>query len=128
LLPGSLERSQFLKRHPEVQDYFDSKATPEERAMRNLLEKYFEITNPDVRREFLMRHPEIREYFEKRKREREREREVLGAFDDVDPRLDGFREGAAYQADSVQRMLERLNRKSPDKDLSSRRERRPLDE
>jgi hypothetical protein len=127
LLPGSLDRAQFLQTHPEVQDYFDSKATPEERALRNLLEKYFEITNPDIRREFLTRHPEIREYFEKRKTEREREREVLGVFDDVDPRLDAFQEGAEFEADSVERMLERLNRKTPDRSLSTRRERRPAE-
>lgn len=110
----SQARSLFLRQHPEVQDYFDEKATPAERAMRNLLEVYFEIDYPPDRERFLQRHPEIQDYFDKRQRERANEKEQLEAFDQADPRLRPFFDLAGQDiGESAERMRERL--------LSSRR-------
>lgn len=121
------ERTAFLRAHPEVQRYFDKRSTPAERALHRLLEVYFALPYSGQRREFLSRHPEISEYFDRRARERDLLQDELSIFDQVDPRLEPFRQGAQDIWESAEWMRERLALSRVDRPeaVESRRERRP---
>jgi len=85
----SPQRSDFIKRHHEVQVYFNSKSTPAERAIRNQLEVYFGLYGPE-RKMYGLQHPEIQAYFDQRANERDAEQAVGEAFAKADPRLRRF--------------------------------------
>lgn len=125
---GSPDRSEFLRKHPEVQDYFDDKR-PADRAMRNLLETYFDIDNPAERKDFVQMHPEIDAYFTARRTEREALTAELQAFDDTDPRLAELRDDAyrliVLPGDAKRRQLaiQGAGRRQPDT-IETRRDRR----
>jgi hypothetical protein len=99
----------MLNQHPEIQDFFDSRATPQEAAMRSLLEIYFKISHPVARRDYLSEHPEIQEYFERRRAERSQYADEAEAFDRADPRLRPFfQEAEGVRGRSNERQLHRL--------------------
>ncbi len=126
---GSPERSEWLKLHPEVQDYFDEHR-PTDSAIRNLLEVYFGIEDPDQRSEFSLQHPEIQAYFDARRNEKSAQQTQLQAFDEADPRLAELRDDA-YRLITLPSTAKRMQlkfrsaaNKSP-KTIESRRDRRP---
>ena len=106
--PGSMERSMMLRKHPEIQDYFDSVSTPAERAMHNLLEVYFAIPSGPARKEFLFEHPEIQAYFDRRADERAFEQEQLLPFELADPRMQKYLAGGAGVVAAGQREAAKL--------------------
>lgn len=124
LAPDSFARSEFLRKNPLVQDYFDSRATPAEAAMRNLLEQYFDT---DDRREFLERHPEVAAYFEARRLEKSAEGNVYDAFDQADPRMRPFYKDTEELIQAAATMRDRLRNASLDTfAVEGRRTRRPV--
>lgn len=129
LPPDSFARSKFLREHPAVQDWFDSRSSPAEAAMRSLLEQYFEISGAAEREEFLQDHPEIAAYFEQRREEKAIESTLYQAFDRADPRLRPFYETAEdleRAAEAMRLKLRRATLKAVG-DIGVRRERRPLE-
>jgi hypothetical protein len=128
---NSALRSQMLKEHPELQDYFDAKASPALKAMRAVLEQYFGIKNPNQRRDFLRMHPEIRTYFDQRKAERADEAAQLAAFEQADPRLKPYFKGNQDMRRSADMMARKLHHaalavlEDSTAELQLRRERQP---
>lgn len=125
---NSLARSAFLRKHPEVQEWFDKRSSPAERAMRSLLTQYFALGGWQ-RSDFLLDHPEIQTFFDRRRIEKASELAQLSAFDTSDPRLRPFYEDAADLERAAGRMRAKLrqsaiNRMVPDT-IETRRERRP---
>lgn len=125
-LPASSDlRSAYLRLHPEVQDFFDSKTDPETAAIRRLVNVYFS-TPPKLRRDFLIRHPEVSLYFDARKRYKNKARAQAEVFTFADPRLKPYLDAAAFSVGgSGKRMRERLafTREHRDKALSRRGQR-----
>ena len=120
----SLQRSAFLRKHPEVQDWFDKRSSPAERAMRARLEHYFSLDGPD-RSDYLDFHPEIQAWFDARRQEKADEMEQLQAFDDSDPRLAPFYQNVEDMGRAAALMRAKLgNRALKAYDISTRRERR----
>lgn len=124
----SFARSEFLRKHPEVQDWFDKRSTPAEAAMRNLLEQYFAMKTSWERQDFLLDHPEIQTYFDMRRDEKRSEQEQREAFDDADPRLAPFYENAEDLLRAAERMRAKLRQSALDAltpdGIETRRERR----
>ncbi|MBA2726539.1 MAG: hypothetical protein H0U53_11155 [Actinobacteria bacterium] len=86
LPPESIARAEFLREHPEVQTWFNSKSSPAEKAIRTILDQYFRLSGVE-RDEFVSKHPEIPAYFEQRRAEKSLTGETYDAFDNSDPRL-----------------------------------------
>ena len=127
LPPDSLARSAWLREHPKVQDWFDSKSSPADAAMRNLLEQYFALGGRE-RKEFAEQHPEIPAYFERNRAEQSLEGDIYDAFDHSDPRLTRFFDDAddlirAAEAMKLRLRNSALKRFTPDS-IESRRDRR----
>lgn len=128
-LPASSQaRSDFLQAHPEVQRYFDKRSTPAERAMRALVNTYFQL-DPADRKQYLLQHPEISAYFDSRRQQHDNEIAAALAFDQADPRLAEY--WRAVHGDIEQPGLalrDSMRRHSHDKPdtLDARRTRRPL--
>jgi hypothetical protein len=101
LRPGGNQRSDFLRNHPQVQVYFDKKATPAERSMHKLLDVYFSL-DFDARKGFALKHPEITAYFDRRDLEHRREQELGFSFELADPRLAPAREAALEQVHAAE--------------------------
>lgn len=126
LPPDSLARSRFLRDHPDVQDWFDERSSPAERAMRNLLEQYFSIQGKG-RADFLVQRPEIAAYFERRRSEKSNETAAYDAFDRADPRLAPFFDEASELLKTAAYIRDRLKRSAMNAlaadEFSTRRER-----
>jgi len=130
LPPDSFARSQFLRDHPELQDWFDLRSSPAERAMHNLLEQYFSIPSGPSRDEFLAMHPEVAAWFERRRAERSAEGAIYDAFDQADPRLRPYFQSGEDLIRAAEAMRRRLREQAlktyqPDT-IESRRDRRPV--
>lgn len=126
LPPGSDERALMLRKHPEIQDFFDSRSTPAERALHNLLEVYFSIPSGPERKEFLLKHPEIQEYFDRRVRQKEEEQFQLLPFEEADPRMAPYREAGPFVLGAAERQRNKLAAgRHAVGDLAVRREREP---
>jgi hypothetical protein len=125
----SLFRSQFLHAHPDVQAYFDNHSTPQELAMRNLLNVYFALPLHE-RTHFRNLHPEISVYFDLRRREKSLAQAQIEAIDRADPRLaDYFATADADLPVSAEHMATILRdasiRRFLPKGVETRRDRRP---
>ncbi len=107
LPPESISREDWLRTHPEVQEFFNSKSSPAEKAIRSVLDQYFRLPGGPPRDEFALRHPEIAAYFEQRRVERSEKSAILDAFDESDPRLTKYYE----TADDLLRAAEEMRRK-----------------
>nr|MBA2725163.1 hypothetical protein [Actinomycetota bacterium] len=94
LPPESISRSEWLRTHPEVQEFFNSKASPAEKAIRSVLDQYFRLPAGPSREEYVSQHPEIPAYFEQRRTERHDTEAIFDAFDTTDPRLTEYYESA----------------------------------
>jgi hypothetical protein len=125
----SLFRSKFLRDHPDVQQFFDKHSTAQERAIRNMLNVYFELPLHD-RKRYAAKHPELSVYFDKRRRERGLANAVNEQLLREDPRFSPFFETADPDlGPSAERMaanlrLGKINRFSPDS-IELGRERHP---
>ncbi len=108
LEPHSAARSQYLKMHPDVQDFFDKSSTPAERAIHNLLEQYFDISDPNEKAAFNDKHPEIQAYFDKKRLTDGLMAAQYNAFNESDPRLAGYFHDAADMARAAQEMRDKL--------------------
>jgi hypothetical protein len=104
LPPNSLARSAYLVDHPEVQMYFDAHSPPAERAMRKVLQAYFDIPYGPGRQQFLVRHPEIQVYFDARAAARDEQATQLRPFMLSDPSLFEGRESAEEVQKSAETM------------------------
>lgn len=96
LPPDSNERAAFLRKNPEVQDYFDKK-NPADAAMHNLLEVYFSFEDKKEQQAYRDMHPEISDYFDRKREERSLLSAELQVFDRADPRDDELRERAQFE-------------------------------
>lgn len=127
---GSDERTMMLEKHPEIQDYFDEKASPKERALRNLLEVYFSIPQRE-RKEFLMKHPEIQEYFDQRAAARDEEKFQLLPFELADPRMQKYYKDTYFIGeageDERNKLLAQKAANLAGDDLTVRRKREPAE-
>lgn len=125
---NSFQRTNYLKIHPQIQEYFDKHSTPAERAIRNTVNQYFALRSTDEKHAYLVQHPEIQIYFDSRRAAKSNKQAQLGAFDTADPRLgihhrdgDQIIEAAAVQNKRLR--LGALRRLSPD-DIGVERDRR----
>lgn len=123
----SAARTAYLREHPDVQDYFDSKSAPAVAAMRNVLEQYFALPYGRERDEFVQKHPEVQAYFDERQAEKARMTEVYRAFDQADPRLRPYMEDARDLVRSAEELRYRTRKLAMeslgDGSISSRRTR-----
>jgi hypothetical protein len=99
----SAARTDFLRKHHDVQRYFD-KRNPGDAAIHRLLEVYFSLTG-NARADFNQLHPEIQAYFNLRRQEKANESRILFGLADADPRLSASRAAAQKSSDEGLRRL-----------------------
>jgi hypothetical protein len=87
--PDSSQRTEYLKNHPEVQDYFDLK-NPADAAIHRILEVYFEKAPGAERKRYLLFHQEIQDYFDRKKQEKQNMKDLTEPFALSDPRLSEY--------------------------------------
>jgi hypothetical protein len=105
--PDSSDRSNFLRKHPDVQRYFDLK-NPADAAMHRLLEVYFAIPMGKERNIFRDEHPEISDYFDRKREERSALRGEMDVFDRANPDLADEFERAEPMGDEAEAIYNSL--------------------
>lgn len=63
-------RQAFLAAHPELNEYWASKRTPEENAQHALADQYFAIQDPSAKKAFMLANPQLQDWFLDQRRKR----------------------------------------------------------